>query len=91
MINILCVLCQQPGQDAHHIMDRKLFPDGGYYLDNGVTVWPACHLLAEKGRVTPDWLRNVANIKTVILPPDFEPEFIYDKWDNPIQIRETYD
>ena len=33
-----CVLCQAPGQDAHHIMERRLFPDGGYYLDNGATV-----------------------------------------------------
>lgn len=24
--------------DAHHIMERRLFPDGGYYLDNGATL-----------------------------------------------------
>jgi len=27
-----CVNCRKPGVDAHHIMERRLFPDGGYYL-----------------------------------------------------------
>jgi 5-methylcytosine-specific restriction endonuclease McrA len=28
-----CVACGKPGQDAHHIIERRLWPDGGYYLD----------------------------------------------------------
>ena len=33
-----CVACGRPAQDAHHILDRKLWPDGGYYLDNGASL-----------------------------------------------------
>ena len=33
-----CVLCGAPAQDAHHIIERRLFPDGGYYLGNGASV-----------------------------------------------------
>ena len=32
-----CVICHCPGQDAHHIIERRLFPDEGYYLENGAT------------------------------------------------------
>jgi len=31
-----CVMCSNPAVDAHHIIDRKQFIDGGYYLNNGV-------------------------------------------------------
>jgi len=27
-----CVICGAEGKDAHHIMERSLFDDGGYYL-----------------------------------------------------------
>lgn len=30
-----CVFCDKPAQDAHHIIERRLWSDGGYYLDNG--------------------------------------------------------
>lgn len=33
-----CVVCGQPAVDAHHIIDRALWTDGGYYLDNGVSL-----------------------------------------------------
>jgi 5-methylcytosine-specific restriction endonuclease McrA len=44
-----CVLCGGIAQDAHHILDRKLCHDGGYYMDNGVSVCASCHILCEKG------------------------------------------
>jgi len=34
----MCVVCGQPARDAHHIMERRLFPDGGYHLDNGASL-----------------------------------------------------
>ena len=33
-----CVVCKEQGKDAHHILERRLFNDGGYYLDNGATL-----------------------------------------------------
>lgn len=32
---------------AHHITDRSLMPDGGYVLENGITLCDECHLKAE--------------------------------------------
>jgi len=42
-----CVICQNFAQDAHHIMERRLFPDGGYYLDNGAASYGDHHKKAE--------------------------------------------
>jgi hypothetical protein len=33
--------------DAHHITDRNLMPNGGYVKENGITLCPAHHELAE--------------------------------------------
>lgn len=33
--------------DAHHIIDRSLMPNGGYVLENGITLCKHCHLHAE--------------------------------------------
>jgi len=34
--------------DAHHIIDRSLSENGGYTLDNGITLCKSCHLKAER-------------------------------------------
>ena len=81
-----CVHCGDPGVDAHHILDRKLFPDGGYYLDNGVTLCGACHLAAEHNELSPAQLRWEANIQKVILPPGV-PEGVHDKWGRVIRTK----
>lgn len=82
--NHKCVVCGKPAVDAHHIIDRKLFDDGGYYLDNGVSVCEKCHIEAERTIISCDTLRKLAGIKTVVLPPDFDPENTYDKWGKPL-------
>ena len=33
--------------DAHHITDRNLLPNGGYVAENGISLCPPCHVLAE--------------------------------------------
>ena len=45
--------CECDAVDAHHIMDRKLFSDGGYYYGNGAALCAKHHLDAEKGIITP--------------------------------------
>jgi hypothetical protein len=78
-----CVVCNQPGQDAHHIMERRLFPDGGYYLANGATLCGDCHYRAESTELTPLRIRWDAGIDTAILPPHLYSDEEYDKWGNP--------
>ncbi len=75
--------------DAHHIMERRLFPDGGYYLDNGATLcsrtgYESCHLLAEQTLISPDSLRRRIGINRIVLPPHLYEDDTYDKWGNVI-------
>jgi len=75
-----CVFCSGKAVDAHHILDRKLFPGGGYYLDNGASVCPDHHVDCEKGVITVDEVRLACRITTVLLPPGFDAGIRYDKW-----------
>jgi hypothetical protein len=70
--------------DAHHIIERRLFSDGGYYLDNGATVCEPCHLKAEQTLISCEELRERCGITNVILPPHAYRDQRYDKWLNPI-------
>lgn len=77
-----CVNCGAPAQDAHHIMERRLFPDGGYYMSNGASVCGACHLAAEATDLHPDVLRYRAGIEVTFLPDHLYADELYDKWGN---------
>ncbi|MFA5491006.1 MAG: RNA ligase family protein [Candidimonas sp.] len=79
-----CIRCSVPATEVHHIMDRKLFIDGGYVVDNGVSVCNDCHLLMEQTLVSTDDVRQMAGIKTVILPAHLPDTIKYDKWGNEI-------
>lgn len=79
-----CVVCDNAGQDAHHIMERRLWTDGGYYLDNGATLCGKCHLLAESTEITCERIRFGAKIQTIVLPSHLYPDQRYDKWGNEI-------
>jgi hypothetical protein len=80
----LCVVCGVPAADAHHIVDRKLWSDGGYYLDNGSSVCEVHHLQAESTEISCDDLRQRCGIVHVHLPDHFCPDEAIDKWGNPI-------
>lgn len=77
-----CVACGKPARDAHHIMERRLFHDGGYVVDNGVSLCGPCHILAEKTLLTPSTLRERAGITRIVLPEHLYPDYEYDKWGN---------
>jgi hypothetical protein len=79
-----CVVCGQPAKDAHHIIERRLWPDGGYYVDNGASVCETHHLLAESTELSCDELRERCGIKEILLPPHFYSDQPVDKWGNPI-------
>lgn len=78
----MCIVCNAPATDAHHIIERRLFPDGGYYLDNGVSVCSDCHIKCEQTTISCEHLRYVANIKRVVVPPHLYVDYQYDKWGN---------
>lgn len=79
-----CVICAAPGVDAHHIIERRLFDDGGYYLDNGATLCAACHVRAEMTVLTCTEIRRAAGIAPIVLPAHLYPDQEYDKWGNPL-------
>ncbi len=84
-----CVCCKAEGVDAHHIMERRLFPDGGYYLDNGVTLCAYHHILAEQTIISCDELREFAGIRKIVLPDHLDDSVRYDKWGNPYLNKDT--
>lgn len=79
-----CVVCGAPAQDAHHLIERRLFPDGGYVLDNGVSLCSAHHREAEATTRSCEALRAAAGIERVVLPPQLYEDRRYDKWGNPV-------
>ena len=79
-----CVICGAPAKDAHHVVERRLWPDGGYYLPNGASVCEEHHLAAESTVLSCDEVRKAAGITETLLPPHFYAEEVVDKWGNPI-------
>ena len=79
-----CVICKAAGQDAHHIIERRLFHDGGYYIDNGATLCSSCHIRAEQTILSTDEIRKAAGITHIILPEHAYSDQQYDKWLNPV-------
>lgn len=76
-----CIVCKEPAVDAHHIMERRLFPDQGYYLNNGASLCGPCHLKAESTDITVTQLLSILHVERV-LPPHLYNEYEYDKWGN---------
>lgn len=77
-----CIFCDRDAIDAHHILERKLFDDGGYYLSNGAAVCEEHHLLCEYTVIPVEEVRAKAGITEYILPDGFYKSLIYDKWGN---------
>lgn len=80
-----CLFCDETsGLDAHHILERRLWPDGGYYLDNGATVCGEHHLACERTDISVEEIREAAGITSRVLPPHLYQDQRYDKWGNPV-------
>jgi len=82
--NHKCVICSAPAKDAHHIIERRLFKDGGYYLNNGVSLCEKHHLEAESTKLDCQTMREACNITQIVLPEHFYSEVEYDKWGNEV-------
>lgn len=84
-----CVICQADAQDAHHIIERRLFHDGGYYLDNGASLCGKCHMEAEQTVLSCEQVRAAAGITRIVLPEHMYRDAVYDKWGNIVQPNGT--
>lgn len=79
-----CVFCSETKISCHHILDRKLFADGGYYVDNGASVCDKHHWDCEKTDLSVEVVRKACGIENIIVPEGFDKQKIYDKWCNVI-------
>lgn len=89
-----CVICGRTDRplDAHHIIERRLWVDGGYYLANGASLCEAgkegCHYKAETTDISVDQIRHAIGFRSVnkledpLVPEDMYPDHSYDKWGN---------
>jgi len=63
-----CIFCDADNElNAHHITDRNEMPNGGYVLENGATLCPQHHMMAEKFHISggKEW------------EPGFHPDDLY--------------
>lgn len=74
--------CTEAAVDAHHILERRLWPDGGYYKSNGAPLCSGHHLDAEHTTIMVDQLRKWLGQKEWMLPPQFPVGSVLDKWGN---------
>lgn len=79
-----CVICGTPAKDAHHIVERRLFPDGGYYMDNGASLCEEHHRAAEATTLSCDEIRAACKIVHPVIPPHLYADQEIDKWGNPV-------
>lgn len=81
-----CVICQKQAKDVHHIMERRLFHDGGYYLNNGASLCGDCHINAEMTTLSVEEIREACGISAgkKVIPEHLYGDQRYDKWGNPI-------
>lgn len=77
-----CVFCGEPAKDAHHIIERRLWADGGYYVDNGASVCELHHIKCETTELSVEEVREACGITKKILPMHLYDDVIYDKWGN---------
>jgi len=63
-------------------MERRLWPDSGYYLANGASLCDEHHLASERTLISPEQIRDAANITEILVPPQLDKNEKYDKWGN---------
>jgi hypothetical protein len=85
--NFRCVFCQKTAAetpenklDAHHLIERRLFDNGGYFLENGITVCEDHHRECEMTTISVEEGREAANITKIVVPDQFYPEQPITKW-----------
>ena len=82
--NHQCVFCSQPAINAHHIIERRLWSDGGYYMENGAAVCGDHHIQCETTKLSVEAVREACGIKRIVVPDHLYLDQTYDKWGNPV-------
>jgi len=77
-----CAFCGARAVDAHHILERRLFADGGYYVDNGAAVCTVHHWECEMTTLSCEQVRDACRILVPVLPPGWNAFARWDKWGN---------
>jgi hypothetical protein len=77
------VFCKNHAVDAHHILERRLWSDGGYYIDNGASVCAEHHIACEMTIISVEDVRLACNILKPVIPAHLYDDMVYDKWGNP--------
>jgi hypothetical protein len=91
--NYACIICGEKSiglddkgdsinLDAHHIIERRLFEDGGYYIENGATLCETHHRMAETTELSCDDIREKIGIFDFPIPSHLYSDVNYDKWGN---------
>jgi hypothetical protein len=60
--------CDRDAVDAHHIIERELWPSGGYIPDNGASVCNDHHRMAERNEIPPQAFWRWAGIEEPPIP-----------------------
>jgi hypothetical protein len=80
-----CVICGSTDSlSVHHILERRLFSDGGYYLSNGATLCEEHHLAAEMTTLSVEAIREACGITKPVFPEHLYPDLVFDKWGNEV-------
>lgn len=79
-----CVFCGTKADDAHHIIERRLWGNGGYYIDNGASVCEPCHMRCETTEFSVELVREKCGITKIVVPAHLYRDQNYDKWGNPV-------
>ena len=87
--NHKCSFCDLDAVDAHHIMERRLFFDGGYHLENGIAVCAKHHLDCEMTLISVEECVEAIGINKRDTPLHLYRDQKYDKWGNPILANGT--
>jgi hypothetical protein len=82
--NHKCVFCDKTEVVAHHIIERRLWADGGYYVENGASVCDEHHIACEQTIISVEDVREACGIKRVLVPQHLYSDQPYDKWGNPV-------
>lgn len=82
--NNKCVICGEKADAAHHIIERRLFSDGGYYLNNGASVCEEHHLKCEMTQISVEDVRLACGITKPVVPDQIYDDTPVDKWGNEI-------
>ena len=81
--------CPHDAVEAHHLLNRNLWVDGGYYVANGAPLCSEHHLAAERTTLSVSDLRTWCGHTESVLPAHLDASGEYDTWGNAVHADGT--